>query len=373
MIEKVEKKYKIIHVVTDKFDENCIYSTSNLHYLYKNKKENELFVKIFNEKKIINSNVSKNIVKFSYVDFINGEFLNKTNCDFVFFHSPYVLSGFCSEIKAKKILVLNGSYIHNIKELKSYENQSKDLFWSAHNNADEIVVTTNEEREILQGIVSVAKILEKKITIIPNGVEVPIIKKLDMNNSKKIGYLGGYELKKGIVQLMEQMKYIEGYNLFVASDSHKIDTSILNNCIKTINSNPRSNIFPLGNIEGKRKVSFFSDMEIIIIPSLCEDFSLVLLQSIIEGKIIFINKTKAAVDVLGIDYPLYYDAFRLSGLRDVIKKYENMSLLSKEKIIKDNHKKINNFSIKKTINMYRNYRYDLSFDLKSPEYGVRLI
>jgi glycosyltransferase involved in cell wall biosynthesis len=114
-------------------------------------------------------------------------------------------------------------------------------------------------------------------------------------------------------------------------------------------------------------------MEIVVFPSIYEVFNLSILEAIIAGKIIFAHKTKWAVDILGENYPLYYDSFDKNGLVDVIKRYEKMSMLEKEKLIKDNHKKINKFSIKKTINMYKNYRFDMSFELKSPEYGVRLI
>ena len=271
---------------------------------------------------------SKSKVKkiFSYMNNIFK--LNRKN-NYTYFYTVFALSTFGS-LKTLFVLLaykLSGKgkiilHIHrgdfSIFYNKNILNKivSKLIFLFTHRLA---VLSKNQKLEFTRYF------NENKIYVVENSlIEEYQFDKLNIGSEKFI-YISNYIKEKGIFELLEVFKefddkYLECYGGFVNNE-------------KEIREYKSKSIKINGFINGKDKFEKINSSDALILPSWNEGQPTIILEAMMMGTIVLTTKVGLVNELLGEEYPFYFEPKNKFSLQKCIKKfasYKNKDELSKK-------------------------------------------
>ena len=355
---KKDKKYRVVHVTTEILDFFLGGIARVVTSLYENRQEDELF--ILNHQNSTNDfSLTKNedILKIHIQDFLNLEKLplqQQEEPDVVFFHSFNSLFDLKLKTNAKKIYVIHSIIPFENQFYSKPDVKSEERFWKAYDNADEMVMVSNSEVEKMKYLVQKMGKKMKPIYFVYNGIESFVDKKIYFPKNNMIGYVGRVDYRKGIIQLIEQMKNVVGYRLLMATGSSSSYNPIAyEKMISTIEHCAKGKAIPLGYLQGDRLNALYNQSECIVVPSLYEPFGMIILEAMRMGKVIIASKVDGIVEILGEDYPFYFDVCKDKDLCRVLDKFNQYDLIEKEKIVKKNYDILDCFSAETMVDGYR--------------------
>ena len=370
------EKYKTLHVTTEIMDHTYGGVGTVLNFLYENRTGNEVFIYIpFSSGNIDikHKQIAEDVYEYSKKTILELFDLPFPNIEKIFIHTPEVLCLPKLKTKAIKIKVIHGIIpLENMKNFK-LDSYYDSIFWDSYKNAHEVVMVSKSEVINLIKLVRIHGFKEKRISYIYNGIDFDKNYKINLNKSKNIGFIGRFDLRKGLLPVVEKMNSIPEYKLVIAGGGgDKTSNFMINNMSNILEFKNITNVVSIGQVLGERKASFFENMEFIVIPSTYEPFGMTVLESMQSGKIIIANKTGGIVEILGEDYPLYFNIFSENGLKNVIDKCENMSDDEKIHLIERNFKRLSFFSLENMIKSYFFYQ-PKEWTHHGPVYGIDLI
>jgi len=161
---------------------------------------------------------------------------------------------------------------------------------------------------------------------------------LDKNaiGSSNFLYISNYIKEKGIFELLEVFnkynnKYLQCFGGFVNNEDR----------IRSYESNT---IKINGFIDGKEKFQMINESDALILPSWNEGQPTIILEAMMMGTIVLTTKVGLISELLGDDYPFYFDSRDENSLKECISRfieYEKKEELSNElkKIYFDNYSK----------------------------------
>ncbi len=109
---------------------------------------------------------------------------------------------------------------------------------------------------------------KEKITLSRLGVRIPEVKSRSTNDKFILGFMSNLEAKKGIPFLMDAFNSLykknpDKYELWIAGDGEEMDF------IKDfILKNQLSNVKILGRIRDQKKIDFYNDIDLFVLPSI---------------------------------------------------------------------------------------------------------
>lgn len=281
-IELVKRGHQVTVTTTDALDnENRI------------KKSQETIgnIKIIRFKNLSNF-LAKNHNGFLPINFFFWAKNNIKNFDIVHCHDFFTLQNiitayFCKKYNVPFIIQPHGT-LSLIRQNAKFKN-SKKLFLNLFNNVFKnskniIALTKNEKNEIIQ----INQKLEKKIKIIPNGIEMA-----EFQNIKKINLHKKYKIpeKNKIIGYIGRIQYIKGLDIsleILASLKKKLDFTYLiigpdegekNNLEKKIKKlNLEKNVIFIGILEGNEKLETIKSCDLFLFTSRSEGLPMTILE-----------------------------------------------------------------------------------------------
>jgi glycosyltransferase involved in cell wall biosynthesis len=170
-----------------------------------------------------------------------------------------------------------------------------------------IVLSENQKEEF-------AKYIDARcIYVVENSlIEEYELKKKDIKNKKFI-YISNYIKEKGIYELLEAFKefddkYLECFGGFVNNE-------------KEIRSYESSTIKVNGFINGKEKFKKINESDALILPSWNEGQPTIILEAMMMGTIVLTTKVGLIGELLGDDYPFYFEPKDVKSLNECINKF----------------------------------------------------
>lgn len=157
-------------------------------------------------------------------------------------------------------------------------------------------------------------VIENKIFVLENSLNEEYEFKRKEKKRKFI-YISNYIKEKGIFELLEVVSmnneiYLECFGGFV--DNEVVIKKYENNNIK-INS----------FINGKEKFQKIDEAEALILPSWNEGQPTIILEAMMMGTIVFTTKVGLIGELLGDDYPFYFESKNIGSLKECIYKFVN--------------------------------------------------
>ncbi|MDB5178655.1 MAG: glycosyl transferase group 1 [Patescibacteria group bacterium] len=151
-------------------------------------------------------------------------------------------------------------------------------------NADNVVVIREHQRQFL---IDELKISPKKITLIPNGVDVEIFKPQATPKKNQVVFVGRTTFPKGFNLLVDAANYIEGDIIVI---TQKGASELLARAQKTPNMQIIKSAPP------EVVAGHYAESKVFILPSLDEEQPLTVLEALACGLPIVVSE-KAASDV----------------------------------------------------------------------------
>lgn len=352
-------KNKIIHVTSELLSINVGGIGTVCDELYNNKTDNEEFILVVEEKGNDINSFPNDIKIYTFREFL---MMDKLVCDKVIFHNFKLANSYIN-----KYGVLNNVYcvIHSnvIFErqfaMSSLTNDDEKAFINTIRNS-KIIVISNYEYELLNTSLSLIgenNINMNDVNIIHNGITVndnDIICKKE--NKGFLGYIGRLDERKGIYELCNQFQSINDKKLLIAGGGYNKYNNKQVEILKNI-VNLNDNIIPLGYCSNNRKKSFFNSIDALIIPSLYEPFGMTVLEAIKNRKPIIANNTGGIAEILGENYPLFFDINKKGDMEKTINKFYDMNDQQIEFIINILYDRLLYFfTTDNMINKYRNLK-----------------
>ena len=361
---------KIVHV-TDSILEVTMGGIGTVSTeLYKNKTDNEMFV-LFNMYSDIYqdlvSQLPKDIIVIDDFDQL-GRILDDLKADVYVFHAAVIFDFYNKttkeDISKKNIWYINHNNIFIEKLFLSnfYDNRDLLSFLYAMNNLNVISVSKSEMESVKEFLGK-----DKTGVFIYNGLNYSDDYSYSAGEKNTYGFIGRLDERKGMIQLCQQFQK-NNSKLILAGSRHEIMNkfkgyeriSVIDMLSVAINGN--KNIIPVGWVEGKRKKSFFDKISALIVPSIYESFGMIYVEAGDAMTSIIANKTPASLEILGEDYPFFFDITDNESLNNVLNKFENMPEQEKADIaIKTKQSMVERFSAKNIADSYRNLFEQQSF------------
>ncbi|MFD2671802.1 glycosyltransferase family 4 protein [Marinicrinis sediminis] len=350
------KRYKVVHVTTE-LSKYCIGGIGTvLDSLYENRNQDELFVFVHPD------GMQKNFYEFDddVIVMSISEFLDIHNplpfeADTVYVHNYNLFEMHRFDKSTKLIYVIHSLIPVEMTFVNTYGDREEKNFWKAVNIADELVVVSNSEKSTLEKIMGNVGYSPKKITVIYNGVSQQEIIKKDYNmKNGVIGYIGRLDYRKGVFQSVKEWKDIEDFKLILACGGvGSFPPYYSNKLSNTIESYAKNKVFPIGLVSNERKKDFFRKVDALIVPSLYEPFGMTVVEGIVNGLPILATRYGGVKEILGKDYPLYFDPCKKGDLKRVIALYKSMSSIEIRKLVERNIERVSLFSEEIMISKYR--------------------
>jgi glycosyltransferase involved in cell wall biosynthesis len=147
-----------------------------------------------------------------------------------------------------------------------------------------------------------------RITVIPNGVEIPVGVS-GHHNTRRIGYLGRIHEKKGLTLLLEAWSHLAGqfpeWELVIAGPGSGEYVEAIRREAQKL---PRVAI--RGALTGGAKDEFLASLNLFVLPSLSEGFPMAVLEAMATGVPVVVTRTSnaPAVDAHGAGWTCAPDA-----------------------------------------------------------------
>jgi len=160
----------------------------------------------------------------------------------------------------------------------------------AYKFADKIIVTRDEDK---QYIVQKYKICSKKITVIPNWVDIELFKPMEeiAKEANRIIFVGRLEKQKNVLSLVRAVKTIPNAKLYIFGSG-----SLENEVRKEIEG--FSNIRLMGVIPHEKLPYELNKSEIFILPSLYEGHPKALLEAMACGLPVIGSKVEGIREII---------------------------------------------------------------------------
>lgn len=343
---------KTIHITTELFHINFGGIGTVCNELYLNKNEDEEFVLIVRKKgddiKFIPNDVT-------VLDLEQMKYQAVFNADKIIIHNFSVAYEYIKQFGSQNVYyVMHSNIVFERMYGTNLTAEDERKFIEVINKC-KVITVSDYEQDLLNTSLTMKELdpIDKNNFItIYNGITLEV-NKTALKRNGSLGYIGRLDERKGIFELCNQFKEIKNKKLLLATggkgkflEGFKIEFSNI------INSS--NNIVPLGYCSDKRKESFFNSIDALIIPSLYEPFGMTVLEAGIRNIPIIANKTGGIAEILGEDYPLYFDINNKDSLNNAINKFYSMNEEELLKIINATYDRIGKFSVDNMINGYRN-------------------
>ena len=362
-----EKHYKNIHITTE-FGLQIFGGIGSLvKTLYENRTEDDLFI-AFNLTEEACAVEDTSGVVFLMPQEFEEDFILKYKGDNIIFHNYLTGSYFignCKNITDYKLYNISHSnplYEHLFYKTTT-QSEMVDMYYYVLENLDGMIFISDYEKRLFMELKEQFK-LKVKDTIryitIYNGLELSdgdFKLKSEEEHTNVYGYIGRLDARKGIIELLPHFKNLPDKTLYIATGgAGKFDVPMYWEFIDSFNfNNIHSNLLPLGFIQQQRKRLFFEKIDALIVPSLYEPFGLVLLEAFEYNRPVFCNKTGGILEILGEDYPFYFDVFDEDELKRVSELYESMPKDELEKYFTDLKNSIRErYSAEQMVDGYKN-------------------
>ncbi len=209
-------QYTVVHITSEILNNTYGGVGTVLNLIYENRSGNEVFIYIpweSGKKDILHNKIGDAIYEYSRKSILAIESLPFKNVEKIFIHTPEVLCLPNLITKAKKIKVVHGIIpLENVKNFRT-DPYSDSMFWNSYKNAHEVITVSYSEAVNLIKLVRLNKLKEKRISYIYNGIDFENNKNVTLSDSKKIGFIGRFDLRKGLLPIVEQMLLIPDYQL----------------------------------------------------------------------------------------------------------------------------------------------------------------
>lgn len=201
--------------------------------------------------------------------------------------APYIRSIILKELN------LNDSYKKSLKvKLKSYNKTKSKYYFNEIKAADYFLVSSNfVEKSLCEYGVDKAKIIN-----VPYGVDISDFTLKDYNKKKpnkkiKFLFVGRVEAAKGIYYLFEAFKQLTHLDIeLLVVGSIEMNIKELANCSE--------NIKFLGPVNKKEISKIYQNVDVYVMPSLWEGFSLTIFEAMASGLPVIASKNSGAEGVI---------------------------------------------------------------------------
>lgn len=294
-------------------------------------------------------------VKSSEIENMNT-LLNRTRFDQIIFHNldaafQYLQSSIYNAQNAYYVVHSN-PIIEQGYKFNNLSDHQINMFISVM-KAFHLVAISRYEKQLIEKIAYTYNIAIRPIKVIYNGIllEDTASNKLNLNIIKNFGYIGRIDYRKGLTFLYDYWKSVSGNLLIAAGGVNRFSNEIM---LELCNYQA-PNIIHLGYCDKERKINFFNNIEALIIPSLYEPFGMVVLESINYNKIVLCNKTGGMVEILGEDYPFYFDIYNKYSFYECMEKFNRCTNADKEAILLEMKRRVKDrFSVENMVYAYEN-------------------
>ena len=127
-----------------------------------------------------------------------------------------------------------------------------------------------------------------EVVVVPNGISIPKLYKRESTCRPYLLALGRISWKKGLDRLIAAMKFIPGYDLYIIGNDDEGLTPKLQQI--AITSKVENRIRFLGPIFDQNKNNYILNAEILVLPSLNENFGNVVLESLAYKRPVAISR-----------------------------------------------------------------------------------
>lgn len=294
-------------------------------------------------------------VKRVEIENIN-EYLNASKFDQIIFHNLdaafQYLQNPLFNFKNAYYVVHSNPIIEQGYKFNNLSNHQINMFIGIM-KAFNLISISYYEKQLIEKIAYTYDIKINPIKVIYNGILLEDVtqNKSASNIVKSFGYIGRIDYRKGLTFLYDYWKLINSNLLIAAGGLNRFSNEV----ILELCNYQASNIIHLGYCEKERKVNFFNNIEALIVPSLYEPFGMVILESIQYNKIVLCNKTGGIVEILGEDYPFYFDIYNKYSFYQCMERFNCCTNTDKETILIEMKKRVKDrFSVENMIYAYEN-------------------
>jgi glycosyltransferase involved in cell wall biosynthesis len=247
----------------------------HLYYLHSKLSQLGLASEVFNFGNLKN-------IKRAFCRFYTAVRYLKTS-NVVVFNSPpaglLLLMSCLSKILGKKIIyILHGGIFFEVNGLLGKSIQIATLFQLRNGLIDYAVVPSRW----LANFIHIYK-FKSRVIVIPNGVDLQEIDSLNrekIETKKNILFVGRLAKIKGIAELVHAFSLLRdaGYNLYMVGPNEDLDQ----NQMDRIRNVPGVHL--CGKMNHEKVLSLMKGADIVVVPSLMENFPLVVLEAMACGK-----------------------------------------------------------------------------------------
>lgn len=235
-------------------------------------------------------------------------------------------------------------YILTVHDVNFVEEHSKDM----SHKKNRMFIEKIKRAEVITYISEFARKQTHQYFDIPNIEERiiyngnPIREIIDLSHFKNnitietpfFYTIGDFIERKNFTSLIEMMRLMPNYNLFISGNHNKEYGETVKNLIKKYNL--EKNIFLTGKISEEGKQFYMQNCEAFLFPSIREGFGLPPIEAMKFGKPVFLS-TLTSMPEIGGDAAFYWSNFDPEYMKDNLLQnleyYNNNKLVLTEKII----------------------------------------
>ena len=212
-----------------------------------------------------------------------------------------------------------------IRKLKSKIKRSHHIVTGSHFVKNEIIKILNVPPE--------------KISVIHNGIDLTANDKESapsVPSGKFLFTIGEVVEKKNFHTLVQTMKHLSGFNLFIAGNNKTHYAEIIKRMISDNNLGNR--VFLIGPVKDEERIWFYKNCEAFLFPSLAEGFGIPPLEAMSIGKPVFLSEETSLPEIAG-PHAYYWKNFEphsmaklvLDGLKDFKEKNRTAEVIEHAK------------------------------------------
>ena len=181
-----------------------------------------------------------------------------------------------------------------------------------------------------------------KVAIVPNGVNVDTFKPInrkkaenwfeqnffELDDDVRVLYAGRFSYEKGLVYLLESLKYMNNCKIYLAGDGPE------KTILKRIAKKYERRVFFLGRINRDYMPLLYNAMDVFVLPSLSEGFPNSLLEALACGLPVVATPVGVVSDIIRSQLGVIVEKKNSKAIALGINKVINSNLIEKYKIHK---------------------------------------